>query len=206
MITFQRNWCISISNNNLTNLCHDRIVIFIIGHVFPPSYQSMRIHHVRGKVLQTGPKLQLTERMTDAWAWLSLFLCRSARTPKLKINRKNTQFLKEKGWNRMLNGFYCENNKKKNLFDPDLTLISSRIESNLADLVICRFSYCYSKVLINSLGGKRSTRKDLDRSNILIKMFSSKIQDGMKIIKSKWNTKEEKDERGHETSSACKDL
>ena len=113
MITFQRNWCISISNDNLTNLCHDRIVIFIIGHVFPPSYLSMRIHHVRGKVLQTGPKLQLTERMTDACAWLSLFLCRSARTPKLKINRENTQFLKERGWNRMLNGFYCENNKKK---------------------------------------------------------------------------------------------
>ena len=66
MITFQRNWCISISNDNLTNLCHDRIVIFIIGHVFPPSYLSMRIHHVRGKVLQTGPKLQLTERMSDA--------------------------------------------------------------------------------------------------------------------------------------------
>ena len=75
------------------------------------------------------------------------------------------------------------------MFDPDLILISSRIESNLADFVICRFSYCYSKVLINSLGGKRSTRKDLDRSNILIKMFSSKIQDSMKIIKSKWNTK-----------------
>ena len=168
MLTFQRNWCISISNDNLTNLCHDRIVIFIIGHVFPPSYLSMRIHRVRGKVLQTGPKLQLTERMTDAWAWLSLFLCRSARTPKLKINRENTQFLKEKGWNRMLNGFYCEKS-----IDPDLTL-SSRIESNLADFVICRFSYCYSKVLINSLGGKRSTRKDLDRSNILIKMFSSK--------------------------------
>lgn len=55
-----------------------------------------------------------------------------------------------------------------------MTLVSSRIQSNSADFIICRFSYYYSKALIHSLDGKRSTRKGLDRSKILIKMFSSK--------------------------------
>ena len=137
------------------------------------------------------------------------FHCFSAGLPELrnwKLTEKIHNSLRKGVEIECLTVFITKITRKKNLFDPDLTLISSRIESNLADFVICRFSYCYSKVLINSLGGKRSTRKDLDRSNILIKIFSSKIQDSMKIIKSKWNTKEEKDEREHETSSACKDL
>ena len=42
--------------------------------------------------------------------------------------------------------------------------MSSRIESNSADFIICRFSDCYSNALIHFLDGKRSTRKGFDRS------------------------------------------
>ena len=85
--------------------------------------------------------------------------------------------------------------------------MSFRIENNSADFIICRFSYYNSKALIHSLDGKRSTRKGLDRSKILIKMFSSKnkrqYENNKKLMKYKGT---EKDEREHETSSACKDL
>ena len=73
----------------------------------------------------------------------------------------------------MLNGVYCENNKEKSV-RSGLDSGEAWIESNSADFIICRFSYYYSKALIHSLDGKRSARKGLDRSKILIKMFSSK--------------------------------
>ena len=58
----------------------------------------MRIHHVRGKVLQTGPKFQLTERMSDACVSVtfvvSLQVCHNY---EIENQQKKYTILKGKG-------------------------------------------------------------------------------------------------------------